>query len=72
VPTYEFTCRDCGSGTEVRASISDKRAGLSPRCGACAGTDLRQVLPRVALRGRPPVAAAAGCCGAGGCGCGAG
>jgi putative FmdB family regulatory protein len=83
VPTYEYLCADCGAETEVRASITEKTAGLRPACPACAGTALRQVFRPVArvgggsvpLASGMPVASAGpgggpggGCCGGGCCG----
>ncbi len=73
MPTYEFVCTQCAAATDVRATIAEKQAGLTPRCDACGGASLRQAFPTVSLPGRERAAVAtpAGCCG-GACGCGSG
>lgn len=33
MPTYEYECRDCGAGLEVRQSFSDSPLQVCERCG---------------------------------------
>ena len=72
MPTYDFTCTDCGHATEVRATFSEKDAGLSPRCATCGGDDLRRLFRPVSVMGSrmpaPAPAGGGGCCGGGCCG----
>ncbi|MGH8897633.1 MAG: FmdB family zinc ribbon protein [Egibacteraceae bacterium] len=77
MPRYEFVCTDCGRRLEVRATMTEKAAGLAPRCLHCEdGGRVRRVFSAVALvSGRRlsagTVSQGGGCCG-GSCGCGAG
>lgn len=44
MPLYAFRCEDCGEPFDVRASFAEKEAGLAPRCPACGGELVKQVL----------------------------
>lgn len=74
MPTYEFVCANCGSRLEVRASITEKAAGLEPRCARCEdGGHARRVFSAVALVGDRLLPTRAGpqgggCCGGSCCG----
>jgi len=35
MPVYEYVCRDCREGFEVRASVSEYQKGLAVRCPKC-------------------------------------
>lgn len=35
MPRYDYQCRVCGQTFEVRATISQKEAGLEPECPEC-------------------------------------
>ena len=35
MPTYDYQCQECGQTFEVRATISQKAAGLEPECPEC-------------------------------------
>jgi putative FmdB family regulatory protein len=52
MPTYDYECQDCGHAFEVRASISQKVAGLHPECPKCHGQDARQAFRSVMFIGR--------------------
>ena len=49
VPTYEYTCRDCGHTFEIVQSMSDDPLTMCPECGG----GLRKVFapPAIAFRG---------------------
>ncbi|MFQ5703682.1 MAG: zinc ribbon domain-containing protein [Gemmatimonadales bacterium] len=68
MPRYEYVCRDCSEGFEVRASISEYSEGLSPCCSVCGSTNTARTFTSVnvltASRCSPNTAASA--CGAGG------
>lgn len=73
MPLYDFSCADCGTLTEVRASV-DELDSLAPQCSRCGGVGLRRLLSTVSvLRGDGvPASAGHGCGGcASGCACGA-
>ncbi|MDP8977507.1 MAG: hypothetical protein M3N17_02810, partial [Actinomycetota bacterium] len=57
MPTYGYVCTACGAATEVRATIGEKQVGLTPRCDACDGTDLRRTFQPLAVLGRSAAAA---------------
>lgn len=42
MPTYEYKCRQCGSVTEVFATISQKDKGLDVSCNVCGSKELQQ------------------------------
>ncbi|MFQ5859813.1 MAG: zinc ribbon domain-containing protein [Anaerolineae bacterium] len=42
MPTYDYQCRDCEHGFEVRATFKQKDAGLRPECPECHSTDTQQ------------------------------
>jgi putative FmdB family regulatory protein len=77
--TYDYLCRSCDRIVEVRATVAEKVAGLTPTCPTCTGADLRRVFSPIvsagARSGLPQFPAGGGggggggCCG-GGCGCG--
>lgn len=35
MPTYDYQCQVCGQTFEVRATITQKTAGLEPECPEC-------------------------------------
>lgn len=51
MPTYEYTCSDCGEQFDVFASISEKERGLSPLCPRCGSSNTSQVLGGFAFLG---------------------
>ena len=75
MPRYDYLCPDCGDTTEVRATLAEKDAGLSPACQTCGSADVRRRFSPIAVSGGDgaavPVAGGGGggCCG-GACGCG--
>jgi putative FmdB family regulatory protein len=74
LPTYEYTCTECGATLQVRASMGEKAAGLSVACDRCGSARVRRLFRPVAVVGggaTAPLAAGpgGGCCGAGGCAC---
>lgn len=73
---YDYLCQTCDQVVEIRASFSEKAAGLNPQCPSCKSEDLRRLFTTVAIgsgaRGATAgwmPSAGGGCCG-GGCGCG--
>ena len=42
MPTYDYQCQLCGQTFEVRATISQKAAGLEPECPACHSKTTKQ------------------------------
>lgn len=40
MPTYDYTCRDCGQHYDVRMSISAYSATARPACTACGSTNV--------------------------------
>jgi putative FmdB family regulatory protein len=42
MPTYDYQCQECGHTFEVRATISQKAAGLKPECPECHSTATQQ------------------------------
>ena len=71
MPLYAFRCEDCGEPFDVRATFAEKDAGLAPKCPACGGGRVRQVLTAgLLIHAGPPTSsrsacgssAAAGCC----------
>lgn len=72
---YDYLCRTCDRVVEVRASFSEKDAGLRPSCPSCEGEDLRRLFTAVAVgtagaRATSPAAGGGGGCCGGTCGCG--
>jgi putative FmdB family regulatory protein len=49
VPTYEYTCRDCGHTFEIVQSMTDEPLTMCPECGG----SLRKVFapPAISFRG---------------------
>jgi len=45
MPTYEYTCRDCGENLEAIQSFSDDPLTLCPKCGG----ELRKVFRSVGI-----------------------
>lgn len=48
--TYIYSCRQCGEQTEVRASLDEKKKGLSVICQKC-GSTMSQVFGNVFVPG---------------------
>ncbi len=44
MPLYEYSCRGCGRTFEALVRVSD-----TPRCPACAGTDLERLVSLFAV-----------------------
>ncbi len=44
MPFYSYKCEQCGEVFEVRASIKEKEAGLTPECPTCRSQEVRQVI----------------------------
>lgn len=44
MPFYAFRCEQCDEAFEVRASIKEKEAGLTPECPKCHSQKARQVI----------------------------
>lgn len=42
MPSYEFTCHDCGAPYEVRLSMSAYAAGDGKRCPACGSQNVER------------------------------
>ena len=76
MPYYDFECKDCGSVMTVKASISDKEAGLNVNCSSCGSKKTEQVFKEMTVLAGgisepAPVRSSApsgGSCGRG-CGC---
>jgi putative FmdB family regulatory protein len=49
MPTYEYTCRDCGHTFEIVQSMNDEPLAICPECGG----ELRKVFaaPAIAFKG---------------------
>jgi putative FmdB family regulatory protein len=68
MPIYEYACPDCESRFEVRASISEAKAGLKPVCSTCGSKSGIRVFGKVAVvTGKK--AASSGCSPRSGPGC---
>jgi putative FmdB family regulatory protein len=75
MPTYDYQCQECGHTFEVRATISQKAAGLKPECPECHSQDTRQAFRSVnfighSSSGEPAPMPVSGCgplCGPGSC-----
>jgi putative FmdB family regulatory protein len=71
MPTYDYQCQECGHTFEVRATISQKAAGLKPECPECHSRDTRQAFRSVMFTGRSsggePVSGCGPLCGPGSC-----
>ena len=39
MPTYDYTCQDCGKKFDIRASIAAYSDGLRPPCPECGSTN---------------------------------
>ncbi len=62
MPTYDYQCQDCGHTFEVRATISQKTAGLKPECPACHAAATQQLISSPMLvRSGDSVAMPMGC-----------
>lgn len=48
MPTYEFRCGDCDEVFDVRASLSEKEKGISPKCPGCGSENTGRVFAGVA------------------------
>jgi putative FmdB family regulatory protein len=44
MPLYDYHCEKCDEVFEVRASIAEKQAGLTPVCPKCHNSKTKQVL----------------------------
>jgi len=44
MPIYDFQCKQCNEVFEVRATIHQKEAGLTPECPNCDSLDVRQLI----------------------------
>jgi putative FmdB family regulatory protein len=44
MPIYDFQCKQCNEVFEVRATIHQKEAGLTPECPNCNSLDVRQLI----------------------------
>jgi len=44
MPRYDYQCELCQAIFEVKASITEKEAGLKPVCPACQSQSTRQVI----------------------------
>ncbi len=75
MPTYDYQCQECPHTFEVRATISQKTAGLKPECPECHSQDTRQAFRSVnfighSSSGEPAPMPVSGCgplCGLGSC-----
>lgn len=46
---YEYICSDCGSMTEVSATVSEYEAGLKITCPKCGSTKMARVFGGFAI-----------------------
>lgn len=72
MPMYDFRCRSCSSEVTLKASVSEKEAGLN--CPECGSGDLQQLLRNLNFVGTsggsapiPAGGGAPGCFPGGGC-----
>ncbi len=72
MPMYDFRCRACGAEVTLKATVSEKEAGLE--CSQCGSRDLQQLLRSLNFVGStggpgpmPPMGGAPGCMPGGGC-----
>ncbi len=75
MPSYEFTCQDCGAAFEVRLSMSAYASGEGRVCSRCGSTRVERAYTtvNVLIGGRSPSDGSwsgGGSCGSGGCGSG--
>ena len=49
MPSYEFTCHDCGAPYEARLSMSAYAAGEGRRCPACHSTNVERQFTAVGV-----------------------
>jgi putative FmdB family regulatory protein len=50
--TYEYRCRECGMTFDVTASVSQKVAGLHPKCPSCSSRKAAQVFGAIGILSR--------------------
>jgi len=43
MPTYEFRCQDCDHVYTLKATVEEKKAGLSTVCPECGSREAQQV-----------------------------
>lgn len=51
MPFYDYECKECSTAIEVKASISEKAAGLAVECPACGSRKTEQVFRSLAFTG---------------------
>ena len=70
MPVYEYKCQDCGTKTDVKASIEEKSKGLDVRCEACGSLNVRQIFAGIDILSRTSGGSdRGGRCGGDGCCC---
>ena len=70
MPTYEYTCLECGDPFEVQASMQDKVKGIEVACPSCGGSMVQQIFGSISVATRSAGRDSAGpppCCPGGGC-----
>ncbi len=66
MPSYDFTCHDCGTPYEVRLSMSAYAAGDGKRCPACGSQNVeRRITGCGVMTGSRSTSSAASCGGGG-------
>lgn len=72
MPSYDFTCRDCGASYEVRLSMSAYSAGEGRECPSCGSNEAERAFTAVNViaggggGGYAPSSTSGGGCGIGG------
>ncbi len=51
MPFYDYECQECNTTIEVKASISEKAAGLAVACPSCGSVKTEQVFRTLAFTG---------------------
>ena len=51
MPFYDYECKDCKTSIEVKASISEKTAGLTVACPNCGSENTEQAFRSLAFTG---------------------
>ncbi len=63
---YAYRCEDCGEQFTVRATLTEKEQGLSPRCPLCGSGQVQQDFASVGLKRSAGGGGRTSCCGPGG------
>ncbi|MCK4802188.1 zinc ribbon domain-containing protein [bacterium] len=49
MPTYEYSCLDCGNRFDIFATLSEKEKGLKVKCPKCKSKKTSQVFGNISV-----------------------